>query len=60
MSALLIPLAKGFLGLMGISSMMFLSIKQDVELQIQEIELEAAELQHEQQKLELKAVPEKN
>ena len=54
MSALLIPLAKGFLGLMVISSFMFISIKKNVELQIQEIELEAAELQ-----LELKAVPEK-
>ncbi len=59
MSALLIPLAKGFLGLMGISSFMFISIKKNVELQIQEIELEAAELQLKQQKLELKAVPEK-
>jgi len=55
MSALLIPLAKGFLGLMGISSFMFLSVRQDVELQVQEMELKAAELHLE----ELKAVPEK-
>ena len=60
MSALLIPLAKGFLGLVGISSFMFASIKKDVELQIKEIELEAAELQLEQQMLELKANIEQN
>lgn len=59
MSALLIPLAKGFLGLVGISSLMFVSVRNDVELQIQEMELEAAELQLEQRKLELKVAPEK-
>jgi hypothetical protein len=66
MSAILIPLTKGFLGLMGISSFMFLSVMRDVELQVQkmnlraaEFELEAAELEHEQRELELKAVPEK-
>lgn len=63
MSALLVPLAKGFLGLVGISSLMFVSVRNDVELQIQEMELEAAELQleqrNEQRKLELKAAPEK-
>ena len=66
MSAILIPLTKGFLGLMGISSFMFLSVRQDVELQVQkmnlkaaEFELEAAELQHERKDLELKAVPDK-
>lgn len=66
MSALLIPLTKGFLGLMGVSSFMFLSVRQQVELQIQGMELKAAELQleqleqrNEQRKLELKAAPEK-
>ena len=59
MSALLVPLAKGFLGLMGISSFMFVSVRNDVELQIQEMELEAAEFEHAQRDLELKAVPEK-
>ena len=66
MSALLIPLTKGFLGLMGVSSLMFVSVRNDVELQIQGMELKAAELQleqleqrNEQRKLELKAAPEK-
>ncbi|MBL6921385.1 MAG: hypothetical protein ISR39_04425 [Akkermansiaceae bacterium] len=63
MSALLIPLAKGFLGLLGVSSLMFVSVRNDVELQIQGMELKAAELQleqrNEQRKLELKAAPEK-
>ncbi|MCH1508078.1 MAG: hypothetical protein L7T84_02655 [Akkermansiaceae bacterium] len=66
MSAILIPLTKGFLGLMGVSSFMFLSVRRDVELQVQkmdlrarEFELEAAELGHEHRELELKAVPEK-
>ncbi|MDG1072128.1 MAG: hypothetical protein P8P32_10995 [Akkermansiaceae bacterium] len=66
MSAILIPLTKGFLGLMGVSSFMFLSVRRDVELQVQkmdlragEFELEAAELEHEQRELELKVVPEK-
>ena len=57
MSALLVPLAKGFLSLMGISSFMFVSVRNDVELQLQEMELEAAELEHAQRDLELKAVP---
>ena len=41
---------------------MFVSVRNDVELQIQGMELEAAELQLEQleqRKLELKAAPEK-
>ena len=66
MSALLISLAKGFLGLLGVSSLMFVSVRNDVELQIQGMELKAAELQleqleqrNEQRKLELKAAPEK-
>ena len=57
MSGLLVPLAKGFLSLMGISSFMFVSVRNDVELQLQEMELEAAELEHAQRDLELKAVP---
>lgn len=66
MSALLISLAKGFLGLLGVSSLMFVPVRNDVELQIQGMELKAAELQleqleqrNEQRKLELKAAPEK-
>jgi hypothetical protein len=59
MSALLAPLAKGFLSLMGISSFMFVSVRNDVELQIQEMELEAAEFEHAQRDLKLEAVPEK-
>ncbi len=55
MSALLAPLAKGFLSLMGISSFMFVSVRNDVELQIQEMDLEAAELNLE----EFRAAPEK-
>ena len=42
---------------MGISSFMFVSVRNDVELQLQEMELEAAELEHAQRDLELKAVP---
>ncbi len=66
MSAILIPLTKGFLGLMGVSSFMFLSVRRDVDLQVQkmnlraaELELEAAELEQAQRDLEFKAVPEK-
>ncbi len=65
MSAILIPLTKGFLGLMGVSSFMFLSVRRDVDLQVQkmnlraaELELEAAELEQAQRDLEFKAVPE--
>ncbi len=66
MSAILIPLTKGFLGLMGVSSFMFLSVRRDVDLQVQkmnlraaELELEAAELEQAQRDPEFKAVPEK-
>lgn len=44
---------------MGISSFMFVSVRNDVELQIQEMELEAAELEHAPRDLKLEAVPEK-
>ena len=44
---------------MGISSFMFVSVRNDVELQIQEMELEAAEFEHAQRDLKLEAVPEK-
>ncbi|MDA7880772.1 hypothetical protein N9A94_00520 [Akkermansiaceae bacterium] len=44
MEALLIPLAKGILGLMGISSLMMFSVKQEVHVRVQEVERAEAEL----------------
>ena len=60
MSALLIPLTKGFLGLVGISSFLFLSVRQQVEFQVQQMNLKAAEIELKAAELQrLKAVPEK-
>jgi|GEM_PF-3183234 len=60
MSTLLIPLTKGFLGLVGISSFLFLSVRQQVEFQVQQMNLKAAEIELKAAELQrLKAVPEK-
>ena len=38
MEAILIPLAKGLLGLLGASSILFFKVRQDVEIQVQRVQ----------------------
>jgi len=45
MISLLIPVAKGLLGLMGVSSLMFFNIKQEVAMEVREIEAEVQKLE---------------